>query len=98
MIARDRTADLDRLADAVIERMENGGESYFGLDGKRPFGFSGGVGADVMGIIGTEPEGQDDEPSCYSDSQQEYGEQLFDDVLQHIKYQWSQFRAAQRGE
>lgn len=93
---RNREEDLDKLADAVIERLEDGGESYFGLDGKRPLGFSGTVGPDVMKVIGAEPEGHpDDGPDCFSDEQAIYGEVLFDDILDHIKARWRLFRGRQ---
>jgi hypothetical protein len=53
---RDRFADLDKLADAVIGNLDDGGDSFFGLSGKRPFGDSD-VTYHVLKIIGADPEG-----------------------------------------
>jgi hypothetical protein len=92
---RDRFADLDKLADAVIGAMEDGGESFFGLDGKRPFGFSD-VDGSVLEITGAEPEGMKDGYPAYSDDQRDYAADLWGDVLTHIKDRWREMRAGSR--
>lgn len=87
----DRQRHLDLLADAVIANMEDGGDSHFGLDGKRPFGFSS-IEPSILEIVGIEPEGED---GCYTDDQDDYALDLYGDVLNHIKDRWRRMRKAE---
>lgn len=88
---RDRTSDLDRLADAFFKnleresRMEYGG---WGLDDKRPFGNSS-VAEDILEIIEWPPVADD----YYSNEQQEYAHELYDDLGEHLRKRWAEIRS-----
>lgn len=87
----ERERHLDLLADEVIRLIEWEGDGHWGLDGKRPFGFSGwsGIASSVLEIIGVAPNGED---GAYSDSQLDYGSGLFAVVADHIRRRWAERR------
>ncbi len=89
----EREHHLDLLADAAIANIEHNGESYWGLDGKRPFGWSGrsGIAASVLEIVGVAPAGPD---GSYTDEQDDYGWELFGELADHVKIRWAEFREA----
>lgn len=89
---RNKVDDLGKLASAFYENLtifksEFGG---IGLNPKRPFGNSY-VEADILEIIGWEPEGRDEEEDedCYTFKQKEYVRSLyFDDLIPYLKSKW----------
>ena len=89
---RDKEKDVERLANAFYENLtvfncEFGG---IGLNPKRPFG-NGCVEADILEIIGWEPEGrnEDEDEGCYTFKQKEYARSLyFDDLIPYLKSKW----------
>jgi hypothetical protein len=98
--AASRLRHLDLLADAAVAGLEDEGESRWGLDGKRPFGFSGrsGIGSSVLEVVGVAPDGAE-EPGCYSDAQVDYATGLFEDLIGHLQARWAGFREGEaRGD
>lgn len=87
---RNRNEDLAKLSNAffdnlTIVRMEYGG---VGLDPKRPFGNSD-VEADILEIIGWEPQGDDGYGECYASAQREYASLLYEEYLiPHLQIKW----------
>lgn len=90
-MTRDRTKDLDTLADAVIQRLEDGGDCYWGLDGKRPLG-SCSPDSDALCLLGIESSDDGE----WTVEQVEYGERLWGDLIPHIQARWAAFREAER--
>ena len=92
----DRYEHLNLLADRALASIEWEGESYWGLDGKRPFGFSGrgGIAASVLEIVRIAPEGEDGE---FTDDQVDYGMDLMGDLARHIGDRWRAMRKPDAG-
>lgn len=79
------------VADMIIEHTEIGGDKIWGLDSKRPFGFSGGGGAfEVLEAIGAKPDGHDGE---WSHEQVDYAHTLMGEAGAQIKKLWKKIRA-----
>lgn len=90
---RDKTtmrADLMKLCDAVIEGLEHGnGDDYFiGIDGKRPFGFSGDTAHSVLAdVLEIETVGGE-----YSDDLIDYANDLIEKIIPTIQDVWKKHR------
>jgi hypothetical protein len=79
---RDEQKDLAILAKAFFDHLgiiecEYGG---IGLDCKRPFGNSDAT-ADILELIGWEPEGDDGEDACFASWQRDYASGLYHEKL-----------------
>jgi hypothetical protein len=87
-----RNRHLDKLADAFFEHLDDNGDGGIGLDGKRPFGFSGRsrVAGSILDIVGVIPEGED---MTWSDVQEDYAWDLYGDLAAHLKRRWAELRA-----
>lgn len=89
---RDKQADLWKLADAFFTNLyrerhcEYGG---WGLDHKRPFGNSD-VHGDILEIIDYPPIAGD----YYSEAQEDYAAELYDELGGFLREQWVEFRSA----
>lgn len=82
MIDRDRTRDLDTLADAVIQGMWNGEEIR--MDNDCPARYA----AYVIGLGSWDHD--------FSKRDWRYAETLWYDVFPHIQARWAAFREAER--
>lgn len=96
MKARSKAIDTHILAKAFfaglhIDDCEYGG---IGLDPKRPFGNSD-VDADILEMIGADPEGDDGEGPCWSSYQRDYARSLYhEELIPYLKEIWAQFEAS----
>lgn len=72
MQGRDRNADLFKLAQEFMLCIEWEGESYIGLDGKRPWGTSDGGRSGALEILGIEGDPEEGP----SEAEYEYGGDL----------------------
>src|SRR3954469_4470472 len=87
---------LDKLADAVIERLHNEPDGFYcGLGPKWPFGFKGqySIAKNVCEIVGIDLESTEDGMDFGSDAQIEYGLYLLESIPDHIRKRWKEFRA-----
>lgn len=75
---RNKEEDLIKLAHAFWENIGMNHTEYggIGLDPKRPFGNSD-VEADILEVIGWEPEGDYGYGECYASYQREYARKLY---------------------
>lgn len=96
MNQRNKARDTHILAAAFfdglhIDDCEYGG---IGLDPKRPFGNSD-VNADILEMIGAEPEGDDGDGPCWSSGQRAYAQSLYhEELIPYLKEVWEEFKAS----
>ena len=85
---RNRTEDLDKLADAFFENLERGDCEYggWGLDDKRPFGNSS-VGLDILELLGWETDSDEE-----YDEAEDYAHAIYDDLGDHLRARWKALR------
>jgi hypothetical protein len=93
-VKRDERLDLNALAKEFYDRLQIDDCEYggIGLDSKRPFGNSD-ADADILEIIGWEPEGDDGSGPCWSSEQREYASDLYHEKL--IPYLRKRFKETQ---
>ena len=83
MTDRDKRADLLKLATRVLSECAN--NAPFGLNLKRPFGFSGDPAYDVLKIVGVQSSADG-----YTEEQLEYGGELWEEVGEFIIRTWKE--------
>lgn len=84
-------ADLENLAAAFFQHLAYDPSCEYGaigIDCKRPFG-NRDVEADVLEIIGLEPDERDGNEPCWSDAQREYARQLYQvELVPYLRMRW----------
>jgi hypothetical protein len=96
MTTRNKAADTKILAEAFFNALQIDDCEYggIGLDSKRPFGNSD-VDADILEMIGAEPEGDDGESECWSSHQRDYARSLYhEELIPFLKEVWEEFKAS----
>lgn len=78
--------DMAKLAKAFFDNLQRDDCEYgaIGVDCKRPFGNSD-VEADILEILGAEPEGDDGDDECWGRSQREYAAKCYDNLIPYLK-------------
>lgn len=89
MRGRDRDADLDKLADAFYAHLDWLADGGLGLDGKRPFCWSGPVEYDVCGFVGLGPTGVQE---TFGEEELAYGRELWGELPEHLSRRWAEYR------
>lgn len=95
-----RAIHLERLATAFFDNLQIDDCEYgaIGVDCKRPFGNSD-VEADILEIIGQEPDGDDGDGPCWSSEQREYASTLYrDDLIPFLRRRWKEHLARASAE
>lgn len=89
MEGRNRHTDMLKLADAFFGALRQDKDyGVWGLDPKRPFGFSGSVWHDVLIILGDVQQGRDDGDHVWTEEQREYAQNLWNALGGFLKEQW----------
>lgn len=94
MIDRDRTTDLWTLADMFWEHIDYQRDGGLGLDAKRPFGFSGPIGYDILERLGVPKDADENAEDEWSDEQLDYADGLWVDLKDFLVGEWAKHKDA----